>query len=198
VSRLAVAALSIGATVPACGCASRGEDPAAATEVRIDTTAAVADPAPNATVEDTTRDVSEENDVPATGSATLTIGERTWRFGGVVCLVGPDAAAVDATFSLAASGGGFDLFVAQKDDGDVITLVASDSDLQLTTAAGPTDNDTDNELHFLRIDGPAVTATASFVEVGATTSGTASEKDDVTATVEAPPAEEGTLDASCE
>lgn len=149
------------------------------TEILIDTTALVADPAPDATVEDTTRDAAEENEVRPSGNATLTIGERTWRFGAIVCLVDEAAAAVDADFSLSADSGGFQLFVAARDEGDVITLVQSEGEtrtVQLTTvdAGGP--------ARFLRVDPPAVGGTAAFVPV-----------DDL----DAEPVQ-GTLDASCE
>ena len=87
-----------------------------------DTTALVADPAPDGTVEDTTRDASEEGEVTPGGGATLTIGERRWRFPSVVCLAGEDALQVEAEFAMSGVADGYELYVEIADTGHLITL----------------------------------------------------------------------------
>ena len=126
----------------------------------VDTTALVADPAPDATVGDTTRDASEEGEVVPAGGATLTIGDRTWTFPGIVCLFDEDATEVDAEFAMSGVTDGYELYAEIADTGHVITLddidgVAAEH-LSFTTA---------DASHFLRVSGSTVTAETQFVPV---------------------------------
>jgi hypothetical protein len=125
-----------------------------------DTTALVADPAPDATVENTARDVSEGEADDLGGTATLSIGERTWTFSGVACLFDEAAAQVEAQFALSAVADGSELYAQISDDRHVVTVVdlgdGTTGGVSLT-ATGPG--------RFIRVTGNAMSATAAFVPV---------------------------------
>lgn len=156
---LALTALTAGVASTGCtgpdGHDARTTDPVA---VVVDTTALVADPAPDATVEDTIRDEAEEADVVATGGATLTIGDTTWRFPDAVCLFGDDAAQVEADFAMSAVADGYEIYVSSGDDGDVITI----DDIG-DAAAEPVSMTTVQTSSFVRVTGRTASATAGFV-----------------------------------
>ena len=154
----------------------------------VDTTAVVADPAPDGTVENTMRDASEEAEVEPIGGATVTVGDRTWTFDdGVACLFDEDAAGVGAEFAMSAVSATAELYVAIGPDGHVATIV------DLADPANPTSFTTTGSGRFIRIDGAAVTARATFVPVpveppaGSTGTATSSA-----------PASAGTVDARCD
>jgi len=141
--------------------------------IAVDTTAFVADPAPDGTVENTIRDVAEAEAEEPLGSATLTIGDRTWTFSTVACLFDEAAEQVEAEFAMTALGESAELYAEISADGHTITIVdTGESDVSLTTVAG----------RFIRTDGAMlVSAVATFVP-----------SEDPTA-----PGVRGTLEADC-
>lgn len=161
------------------GCSTPGGPESTVPEtgiIIVDTTALVADPAPDGTVEDTLRDAAEEAEVVPAGSATLTIGERTWTFPDVRCLFDEDAAQVEADFAMSAVADGFEVYAATTADGHLVTIVDISGDEEEPVSL--TTNDT---TRFIRISDATVTAAATFVPV---------EDPDA-------PGVEGTLDADC-
>jgi len=140
--------------------------------IAADTTGFVADPAPDATAENTIRDVAEAESEEPLGSATLTVGDRTWTFSTVACLFDEAAEQVEAEFAMTALGESAELYAEISAAGHTITIVdTGESEMSLTTVAG----------RFIRTDGGLVTATATFVPT-----------DDPTAA-----GVRGTLDADC-
>jgi hypothetical protein len=128
------------------------------------TTAVVADPAPDATVEDTRRDAAEQSEAspPGGARATLVIGDRTWRFPAIVCLSGVDAEQVGAEFAFSAVADGAEIYGAISAAGHVITIheITAGETRQGPAAVSLT---TKEESRFLRVDGSRVTARATFV-----------------------------------
>jgi predicted small secreted protein len=159
----ALLACTLSASTLIAGCGRDVDDPdssvPATGTVVPDTTALVADPAPDATVENTVRDVSEGEAEDLAGSATLTIGDRTWTFSGVACLFDDAAAQVDAAFALSSVVDGSELYAQISAGGHVITIVdvaRQGGGISLTTTGGG---------RFIRVSGNSVSATADFVPV---------------------------------
>jgi hypothetical protein len=151
ITLLALLGACSGTDVPA------GSTPASDLEV-VETTAVVADPAPDATVEDTIRDAAEEGEVLPAGGATLTVGGREWSFPAVVCLFGDDAAQVGAEFALSAVANGYELYAAKYDERDVVTLDDIDG-----IAPEPVSLTSRGNGRSIRVDGRRVTARITLV-----------------------------------
>jgi hypothetical protein len=156
------ALLAAACTGVLCGACS-GPDPTDGTPSSsdpqlIDTTAVIADPAPDATVEDTTRDAAEEDEVGPAGGATVTIGDSTWIFPEVVCHFDQEAAQVDADFAMSGVADGVEIYAEIGADGDVVTLEDIRDD-----ATNPLSVTSKDGGRFIRVNGPTVTARATFV-----------------------------------
>jgi hypothetical protein len=157
-----LAAAAAGLLSAACGGPDgAGEAVSGSDPPLIDTTAVVADPAPDATVENTTRDAAEEGDVQPAGGATLTIGETTWTFNGVVCLFGEAATQVDAEFAMSGVADGVEIYAEIGVDGDVVTVEDPRDD-----PAHPLSMTSKDANRFVRVNGTNVTARATFVPLG--------------------------------
>jgi hypothetical protein len=154
----AVAALSVG-----CSRDGAAGDTVAPTGPPVPgTTAVVADPAPNGTIEDTRRDAAEQSEASAPGDAraTLVIGDRTWTFPAIVCLSGTDAEQVGADFAFSGEADRAELYGAISPAGHVLTIH------EIRGAPGDVSLTTRESGGFLRVNGSRVTARATFVPAG--------------------------------
>jgi hypothetical protein len=128
------------------------------------TTAVVADPAPDATVEDARRDAAEQSEAspPDGARATLVIGDRTWTFPAIVCLSGADAEQVGAEFAFSGEADRAEIYGAASAAGHLITIhdITPGETKQGPAAVSLT---TKEQSRFLRVDGSRVTARATFV-----------------------------------
>jgi hypothetical protein len=136
------------------------------------TTQGAGQPASDASTDDD--DGSEDDgshggtDAPATGRATLVIGDETWEFTKLQCGFGAEETGVEGSeFNMAASEGSISLYAAIDADGSYIEIAdiaaMDDGGLEMTTDAPG------SEDPVFTISGRSVSAEATFVsydEVG--------------------------------
>lgn len=161
------AALALG--LSACG----GDDPADEVEEAVSSMASAASEAGEMTVDEAeemasemTDDVSDmaENmeEMQQGGSASLTIGDETWDFDGVLCAIGEEETGQEgAEFVLSAIQDGLQLYISIDSFGHTVTL---DDIEDFENPSVSWASSFMNEDEFIMVDGRSVSGETEFMD----------------------------------